>query len=236
MQLVLSSGFLNVSTFPLTLSLFIGYPLILVPSTNLHVFATTVCLLTLRPTSLTFLPLTPLPVSFAHLLTTLSLSSVVHLSVLWPMVKCLSHTPPLLLRTLFVSRSALLIMSLHSDPELKLTFSFTGEIACNKYPVLLYYESCYILWHRHKTGPIAFRCLPRNRRQHNWLSFETIVWCQKDIVFISFSYVQVYWYNYANALLLKLCINLTCNTTYIMNASSLDKTDTPRLEPGGRLW
>ena len=62
MQLVLSSGFLNVSIFPLTLPLFIGYPLILVSSTNLHVFATTACLLTLRPTSLTFLPFTPLPV------------------------------------------------------------------------------------------------------------------------------------------------------------------------------
>ncbi len=49
-------GFLNVSIFPLTLPLFIGYPLILVSSTNLHVFATTVCLLTLRPIYLTFLP------------------------------------------------------------------------------------------------------------------------------------------------------------------------------------
>ena len=38
----LSSGFLNVSIFPLALLLFIGYPLILVSSTNLHVFATTV--------------------------------------------------------------------------------------------------------------------------------------------------------------------------------------------------
>ena len=79
MQLVLSSGFLIVSIFPLTLLLFIGYPLILVSSTNLHVFATTVCLLTVRPTYLTFLPFTPLPVSFAQVLTTLS--SVVHLSV-----------------------------------------------------------------------------------------------------------------------------------------------------------
>ena len=121
MQLVLSSGFLNVSIFPLTLSLFIGYPLILVSSTNLHAFATTVCLLTLRPTSLTFLPFIPLPVSFAQVLTTLS--SVVHLPVQYAMVKCLSHTPPLLLGTLFLSRFALLIMSLLSDPELKLTFS-----------------------------------------------------------------------------------------------------------------
>ena len=109
------------SIFPLTLPLFIGYPLILVSSTNLHVFATTACLLTLRPTSLTFLPFTPLPVSFAQVLTTLS--SVVHLSVQYPMVKGLSHTPPPLLGTLFLSRSALLIMSLLSDPELKHTFS-----------------------------------------------------------------------------------------------------------------
>ena len=86
MQLVLSSGFLNVSIFPLT-----------------------------------FLPFTPLPVSFAQVLTTLS--SVVHLSVQYPIVKGLSHTPPLLLGTLFLSRSALLIMSLLSDPELKHPFS-----------------------------------------------------------------------------------------------------------------
>ena len=38
------------------------------------------------------------------------------------MVKGLSNTPPLLLGTLFLSRSAVLIMSLLSDPELKLTF------------------------------------------------------------------------------------------------------------------
>ena len=121
MQLVLSSGFLNVSIFPPTLPLFIGYPSILVSSTNLHVFATTACLLTLRPTSLTFLSFTPLPVSFAQVLTTLS--SVVHLSVQYPMVKGLSYTPPLLLGTIFLSRSALLIMALLSDPELKHTFS-----------------------------------------------------------------------------------------------------------------
>ena len=79
MQLVLSSGLLNVSIFPLTLPLFIGYPLILVSRTNLYVFATTVCLLTIRPTSLTFLLFTPLPVSIAQVLTTMS--SVVHLSL-----------------------------------------------------------------------------------------------------------------------------------------------------------
>ena len=38
----------------------VGYPLILVSSTNLHVFATTACLLTLLPTSLTLLTFTPL--------------------------------------------------------------------------------------------------------------------------------------------------------------------------------
>ena len=103
-------------------TLFIGYPLILVSSTNLHVFATTAYLLTLRPTSLTFLPVTPLPVSFAQVLTTLS--SVVHLSVQYPMVKGLSPIPPLLLGTLFLSRSALLIMSLLSDPGLKHTFAY----------------------------------------------------------------------------------------------------------------
>ena len=112
MQLVLSSGFTNVRIFPLTLPHFIGYPLILASSTNLHVFATTLCQLTLRPTSLTFLLFTPLPVSFAHVLTTLS--SVVHLSVPYPIVKDLSHTPPLLLGTLFLSRSALLIVSLNA--------------------------------------------------------------------------------------------------------------------------
>ena len=57
---------------------------------HLLVFATTVCLLALRPTSLTFLPFTPLPVSFAQVLTTLS--SVVHLTVQVPMFKGLSHT------------------------------------------------------------------------------------------------------------------------------------------------
>ena len=111
----------HLSIFPLTLPPSIGYPLIIASSTNLHVFATTLCQLTLRPTSLKFLLFTPLPVSFAHLLTTLS--SVVHLSVPYPMVKDLSHTPPLLLGTLFLSRSALPIVSLLSDPELKLTFS-----------------------------------------------------------------------------------------------------------------
>ena len=121
MQLVLSSGFPNVSIFPLILPHFIGYPLILASSTNLHVFATTLCQLTLRPTYLTFLPFKPLPVRLAHVLATMS--SVVHLSVPYPMVKDLSHTPPLLLGTLFLSRSALLIMYLLSDPELKLTYS-----------------------------------------------------------------------------------------------------------------
>ena len=50
------------------------------------------------------------------------------LSVQYPMVKGLSHTPPLLLGTLFLTRSALLIMRLHSDPELKPTFSVLPTI------------------------------------------------------------------------------------------------------------
>ena len=64
----------------------------LVSRTHLHLFPTTVCPLILRPTSPTFLLFTLLPVSFAHLVT-----PVVHLSVQYPMVKGLSHTPPLLL-------------------------------------------------------------------------------------------------------------------------------------------
>ena len=142
MQLVLSSGFPNVSIFPLTWPLFIGYPLILASSTNLHVFATTLCQPTLRPTYLTFLLFTPLPVSFAHVLTTLS--SVVHLSVPYPMVKDLSHTPPLLLGTLFLSRSALLkvlIVSLPSDPELKLTFSVLPTNCLNRSVVICVHQS-----------------------------------------------------------------------------------------------
>ena len=146
MQLVLSSAFLNVSIFPLTLLLFIGYPLILVSSTNLHVFATTVCLLTLRPTYLTFLPFTPLPVSFAQVLTTLSF--VVHLPVQYPMVKGISHTPPLLLGTPFLSRSALLITCLLSDPELKPTFSVLPTNCLNVSVVLfssvLYQLCCWM--------------------------------------------------------------------------------------------
>ena len=59
-------------------------------------------------------------VHFAHRLTTLS--SVVHLSVQYLMTKGILHTPPLLFGTLFLSRSALLILSLLSDPELKITF------------------------------------------------------------------------------------------------------------------
>ena len=155
MQLVLSSGFLNVSIFPLTLPLFIGYQLILVSSTNLHVFATTVRLLTLRPTSLTFLPFTPLPVSFAQVLTTLS--SVVHLSVQYPMVKGLSHTPPLLLGTLFLSRSALLIISLLSDRELKPTFSVLPTNCLNLSVVICFpqsFISCAVGW----VGVFAMFC------------------------------------------------------------------------------
>ena len=114
---------------------------------SLYVFATTVCLLTPCPTSLTFLPFTPRPVSFTHLLSTLS--SVVHLSVPYPMVKDLSLTPPLLLGIIFLSRSALLIMSLLSDPELKLTFSVLPSINCLNLSVVICtpqsFISCVVL-------------------------------------------------------------------------------------------
>ena len=51
---------------------------------------------------------------FTHLLK--AMFSIVHLSVQYPMVKGLSHTPSLLLETLFLGRSVLL-----SHPDLKLT-------------------------------------------------------------------------------------------------------------------
>ena len=44
-------------------------------------------------------------------------------SIILCLLKCISHTPPLLLETLFLSRSALLIMSPLSDSELKLSIS-----------------------------------------------------------------------------------------------------------------
>ena len=68
MQLVLFAGFLNASTFPITLLLFIGYPLTLVWSTHLHVFQTTVWPIIIRPTCMTFIQFTP--ITFDHLLTT----------------------------------------------------------------------------------------------------------------------------------------------------------------------
>ena len=117
MQLVLSSGFPNVSIFPPHLASLHWLPI----DYRIKYKRACICYNSLSTTSLTFLPFTPLPVSFAHVLTTLS--SVVHLSVPYLMVKDLSHTPPLLLGTLFLSRSALLIVSLLSDPGLKLTFS-----------------------------------------------------------------------------------------------------------------
>ena len=50
------------------------------------------------------------------------LSSDVHfMYVQYLKVKCLSYNPPLLHGTIFLNRSALLILSLLSDPELKLT-------------------------------------------------------------------------------------------------------------------
>ena len=99
------------------------------------------CVSTICPTSLTFLPFLPLPVSFAHLLTTLS--SFVHLSVQYHMVKCPSHTPPLLLGILFLSRPPPLIMSLLSDPELKLILSVLLE--CYPFfPLVLYQLCCWM--------------------------------------------------------------------------------------------
>ncbi len=53
---------------------------------------------------------------------------------------CLSHTPPLLLGTLFLSRSAVLIMSLLSDPELKLTF-FVWTTNCLNISVVILFSS-----------------------------------------------------------------------------------------------
>ena len=106
----------------LTLLLFTGCRLTFVSNTNLYLFPSTVCPLILHSTSPALIPFTPLPISFTSLLTAL-LSSIFHLSVHYPMVKGLSHTPPLLLGILFLSRSALLIMSLLSDPDLKLTSS-----------------------------------------------------------------------------------------------------------------
>ena len=47
------------------------------------------------------------------------------------MLSAVSHTPPLLLGTLFLSRSALLTVSLLSDPELKLTFSVLSTNCLN---------------------------------------------------------------------------------------------------------
>ena len=81
--------------------------------------------------------LTVYTVSFAQVLTTLS--SVVHLSVQYPMVK--GHTPPLLLGTLFLSRSALLIMCLLSDPELKPTFSVLPTNCLNVSVVICFPQS-----------------------------------------------------------------------------------------------
>ena len=65
----------------------------------------------------------------------------VHLSVQYPMVKGLLHIPPLLLGTLFLSRSALLILYLLSDPELKLTFSVLPINCLRVYPLLFVFLS-----------------------------------------------------------------------------------------------
>ena len=62
-------------------------------------------------------------------------------TVPYPMVKGLSHTPPLLLGTLFLSRSALLIMCLLSDPELKPTFSVLPTNCLNVSVVICFPQS-----------------------------------------------------------------------------------------------
>ena len=85
--------------------------------------------------------------SFAQVLTTLS--PVVHLSVHYPMVRGLSHTPPLPLGTLFLGRSALLIMCLLSDPELKPTFSVLPTNCLNVSVVICFpqsFISCAVGW------------------------------------------------------------------------------------------
>ena len=122
--LFLSSGFLNAITFPFTLLRFIGYPFSLESSrylpTNLHAFPTTVCLLglTIRLTSLTFVLLAPLPVSFAHLMT--ALPSAVHLSY---GQRYFGYSAPSTSNgTLFVHMSDLQSMPVLSDPKLELTF------------------------------------------------------------------------------------------------------------------
>ena len=56
-------------------------------------------------------------------------------------VKCLSHTPPLLLGTFSFSRSALLAVSLLSDPELKLTFSVLPTNCLNLSVVICFPQS-----------------------------------------------------------------------------------------------
>ena len=72
-------------------------------------------------------------------------SSVVHLSVQYHMVKGLSHTPPLLLSTLFLGRSALLILFLLSNLELKLTFSVSPFNSLNVSVVICVFSFRYQL-------------------------------------------------------------------------------------------
>ena len=75
-------------------------------------------LLIILPTSLIFVRLAPLPVSFAHLLT--ALSSVAHLS--YGQRSFAYSDPSTPNGTLFVRMSALPSMPVLSDPKLKLTF------------------------------------------------------------------------------------------------------------------
>ena len=65
------------------------------------------------------------------------------------MVKDLSHTLPLLLGTLFLSRSALLIVSLLSDPELNPTFSVLPTSCLNLFVFICVpqsFISCVVGW------------------------------------------------------------------------------------------
>ena len=96
-----------------------------------------VCPLILHPTSPTFLPFKPLPVSFAHLLT--ALSSVCLYSILWS--KVFRILRPFYLE-LFLNMSAPLILSLLSDLELKLTSSVLSIISLNLSVSAIYQLCC----------------------------------------------------------------------------------------------
>ena len=79
--------------------------------------------------------------SAARQLRSSSDNSVLRRPSVHPIVKGLSHTPPLLLGTVFLSRSALLIMCLLSDPELKPTFSVLPTNCLNVSVVICFPQS-----------------------------------------------------------------------------------------------